>query len=99
MTAIIHPEWNSESALVSEGARIDLGDLLEPFPPVELPPWEVSGWHPIETAPRDGTMVELLGENGNLDTGKWHEWGDGTPGEFSTENGEGPHTHWRPLTK
>lgn len=33
MTAIIHPEWNPEGELVSEGAKIDLGDLLEFFPP------------------------------------------------------------------
>jgi hypothetical protein len=67
-----------------------------------------ANWQPIETAPRDGTVVELLGENGKLDVGEWHEWSEhfdktangiaeGVTGEFSTEYGEGPHTHWRPL--
>lgn len=69
----------------------------------------VRGWQPIETAPMDGTEIELLGENGKLDIGKWHEWSENfdkaangiaedVTGEFSTEYGEGPHTHWRPLT-
>jgi len=69
---------------------------------------QVMGWQPIETAPRDGTMIELLGENGKFDIGEWYEWsehfdkaangiGDDVTGEFSTEYGEGPHTHWRPL--
>lgn len=63
-------------------------------------------WKPIETAPRDGVTIELLGENGKLDIGKWCEWDEhfdrtandvvnGVTGEFSTERGEGPHTHWR----
>ena len=66
-------------------------------------------WQPIETAPRDGTAVELLGENEKIDIGKWCEWSEhfdkaangiaaDVTGEFSTEHGEGPHTHWRPLT-
>lgn len=65
-------------------------------------------WQPIETAPEDGTTVELLGANGKLDIGEWCEYGKpfgkndvGIPeaqtGEFSTEYGESPHTHWRPL--
>ena len=69
---------------------------------------KVGGWMPIETAPHDGTVIELLGENGKIDLGEWHEWSvhfdaaangiaDGVTGEFSTEHGEGPHTHWRPL--
>jgi len=65
-------------------------------------------WLPIETAPHDGTVIELLGKNGKLDIGSWHEWSehfdkaangitDSASGEFSTEYGEGPHTHWRPI--
>ena len=65
-------------------------------------------WQPIETAPKDGTVIELLGENGKIDIGEWHEWsehfdktangiGEDVTGEFSTEYGEGPHTHWRTL--
>ena len=66
-------------------------------------------WQPIDTAPHDGTVIELLGENGKLDIGEWCEWSEhfdkaangiaeDVTGEFSTEYGEGPHTHWRPLT-
>lgn len=66
-------------------------------------------WLPIETAPHDGTVVELLGENGRLDIGAWSEFSeffdrkafgiaDDVTGEFATEYGEGPHTHWRPLS-
>jgi len=69
----------------------------------------LGGWMPIETAPHDGTVIELLGENGKLDIGEWCEFYEGfdkaangiaddVTGEFSTEYGEGPHTHWRPLT-
>ena len=69
----------------------------------------LGGWRPIETAPHDGTVIELLGENGKLDIGEWHEWSEhfdktaneiaeGVTGEFSTEYGEGPHTHWRPCS-
>lgn len=72
-------------------------------------PVNMDGWEPIETAPHNGTRVELLGENGKLDYGEWAEFSehfdkvangiaDSVSGEFSTERGEGPHTHWRPLT-
>ena len=71
----------------------------------EPPPWQ-----PIETAPRDGTIVELLGTNGKIDIGEWYEFSDyfdrasngiaeDETGDFSTEYGEGPFTHWRPLNK
>ena len=66
-------------------------------------------WLPIETAPKDGTVIELLGSNGKLDVGEWYEFSEyfdrsangfdeDTKGEFSTEYGNGPHTHWRPLS-
>lgn len=68
-------------------------------------------WLPIDTAPRDGTRIWLLGANGNLDVGSWCAYSElvdaayrkanGIPadedGEFSTDHGEGPHTHWSPL--
>lgn len=68
----------------------------------------MSDWRPIETAPRDGTRIQLLGQNGNLDIGEWYEFhrdfdrgangfAEGTTGEFSSDFGEGPHTHWMPL--
>ena len=66
-------------------------------------------WMDIKTAPKDGTVIELLGENGKPDVGEWYVWpehfdkvshgfSNDVTGEFSTEHGEGPHTHWRPLT-
>lgn len=68
----------------------------------------IHGWLPIETAPHDGTIIELLGENGKLDIGKWYVFNDyfnksangiseAETGEFTTEYGEGPHTHWRDV--
>lgn len=74
--------------------------------PLDIP---VRGWLPIDTAPHDGTVIELLGANGKLDIGEWYEWSEhfdksangiaeDVTGEFSTEYGEGPHTHWRPIT-
>ena len=65
-------------------------------------------WRPISIAPPSGIVVELLSENGKLDTGYWCEWSesfdkqangiaDAVTGEFSTEHGYDNYTHWRPL--
>jgi hypothetical protein len=77
------------------------------FPVHRLVRGETMEWQPIETAPKDGTVIELLGSNGKLDVGYWYEWSEhfdkaandiaeDETGEFSTEYGEGPHTNWRP---
>ncbi len=66
-------------------------------------------WKPIDTAPHDGTVIQLLGQNGRRDVGEWYEFycgfdraangfNDGETGDFSSEFGEGPFTHWMPLT-
>lgn len=47
------------------------------------------GWEPIETAPRDGTLVNLLCEGGE-DRGYWD-------GEWSTDLGLGEPSGWRPF--
>lgn len=56
-----------------------------------------SNWRPIETAPRDGSIVQLLGKNGKHDVGCWCElegFGEFVP---ATEFGESPHLFWRPF--
>ena len=61
-------------------------------------------WHPIETAPKDGTLVILSGA-GRVTAGAWYEW-EGTEdvegganwsdwyGGFTDEH---PATRWQPL--
>jgi hypothetical protein len=62
----------------------------------------VSGWQPIETAPRDGEDVllyipEMLGwpESWAIVTGQWDEprWSSNALGGFNMGNP----THWAPL--
>lgn len=78
-----------------------------PPAPTPLPAGMVDGWRPIETAPRDGTQVDLwqpIGDSGDRIAdcrwmnGCWREWGIG---DFDTMDwrrldGREP-THWRPL--
>ena len=67
-----------------------------------------SAWLPIDTAPCDGTAIQLLGQDGNRDVGEWYEFrldfdrvangfAEDETGEFSSEFGEGPFTHWMPI--
>lgn len=69
-------------------------------------------WQPISTAPKDGTRIEFRNEhNGLTDKGKWCDYSD-TPqwgrelwpewlhadeGEWSTDEGNGDMTHWKPI--
>lgn len=56
-----------------------------------------TGWQPIETVPRDATMVDLWSQswgrltNCRWDEGKW--WRD----RIGYEEYEFDPTHWRPL--
>jgi hypothetical protein len=62
-------------------------------------------WQPIETAPKDGTVIELMNEhNGLTDIGHWCDYStrgypslSGLDGEWDQERGNGDMTHWRPL--
>lgn len=72
---------------------------------------EVNGWQPIETAPRDGTVIWLSQDN-RVSVGFWNKLEDQYPWTFfdpSEEYGEthtngyqanrfGP-THWMPFEK
>lgn len=64
-------------------------------------------WQPIETAPKDGTFIYLLGDSGYISypvrirIGRWLEgfrdhWL--TIGDDAFEDDGGPPTHWRPIT-
>ena len=69
-------------------------------------------WQPIHTAPRDGTIVEIVADTGEGPGEAWPmRWvagkGDGqTPGfwtvsdgSFTWREGDGGPTHWRPRHK
>lgn len=62
----------------------------------------MSDWQPIETAPKDGTVIILYNRRGIVAAGAWLNI-DGFPWEFfdgTTEtNGWGAVsvTHWQPL--
>ena len=47
-------------------------------------------WQPLKTAPKDGTFVHLLSEDGE-DIGYYYR------GEWSTEYGYGEPSAWRPF--
>ena len=60
-------------------------------------------WHPIETAPKDGTYVDVwthLGEREAKATwvrGSWRVWGTDEYGSPGWEKVTGLPTHWTPI--
>jgi len=70
----------------------------------------MSDWRPIETAPRDGTMIEVMAEDAGRFTMRWNQSGsnalvsteigiwEAADGSFTwcEDHGFGP-THWRSL--
>lgn len=70
--------------------------------------YEAAGWHPIETAPRDGTIILMAGPCNEIGTvrynnGLWIYTADGylaieSESDFGTDYREfDVPTHWRPL--
>lgn len=65
----------------------------------------MSDWKPIETAPKDGTIVDLwtrIGErwtdcHWNVDKGDWLRWGLDSWGGNGWQRIVDPLTHWMPL--
>lgn len=60
------------------------------------------GWQPIETAPKDGTRLDLWSENGwRYPNAAWDWVGDGMGWTDAHHHGSieegGPFTHWMPL--
>lgn len=68
-------------------------------------------WQPIDTAPKDGTTIEIFGPvrfanaPGYIAIAEWRsvgwyrdKWVTST-GQSADELGEGPPTHWRPFSK
>ena len=54
-------------------------------------------WQPIETAPKDGTMV-LVFTNGHMDVTSWPEnWGGKWPSAYMAYAEGLEPTHWMPL--
>lgn len=72
----------------------------------------IDPWRPIKSVPTDGTRIELLAENNELDAGHWCAWSANTltdrawlaendprgeGGELCTDRGEGPYLAGRPI--
>ena len=63
----------------------------------------LGAWQPIDTAPKDGTIVLLKNMNNGLeDTGCWCDYTKlpvitGIEGEWCQDLGNGDMTHWMPL--
>lgn len=76
-------------------APVDINFLLDLITTREAQ--DASRWHPIATAPKDGTEVLLLGRNGLRDVGRWFECGNNEPGFFAVHAVKWEPTHWMPL--
>lgn len=57
------------------------------------------GWMPIETAPRDGTEIDLHDGQYRVTDCRWYQYGWAARGDRGWEALEGilEPTHWRPL--
>jgi hypothetical protein len=52
-------------------------------------------WQPIETVPRDGTIIDLWHKNGFCE---YEEWWDSESDCFANCNQTDSYTHWRNAT-
>lgn len=69
----------------------------------------MTDWHPIETAPKDGTKILVINNRGNMAVALWQEWAGrgqwvpmfGSAGDHPFLNGGcgSVCTHWMPLPK
>lgn len=61
----------------------------------------MSDWQPMETAPRDGSLILLL-YRGQIEVGRWNpdavNWAESTNGDWEAVDEEDV-TKWRPLPR
>jgi hypothetical protein len=86
---------------LAEAAR----ELIGKYPLLPRPEVVPPGWQPIATAPRDGTLIDLWGDNHGLQS-RWAEcvWDKESdawiwPQDSEFEMADVTFTHWMPLPK